>query len=693
MSRDVISERLELFVSARMASLPDDAAALARAVALLGADAELREAATLAGMPLACAAAASDVLRRAGMLAAGERLSFVHPLVAHGVRAAIAPGERALAHARAARVCAARGPEAVAVHLLQSEPCGERWAAELLMAAADAALARGASAEAVALLRRAEREQAPGCCVAVLAALGSAESRIGDRAAADHLRAALTAAGDPAERGAIALALARALIASGTAERALETLEAQVKALREPLPELALRLEAELCASGRLARGWAGRTAERIARIPPDLAGATAGERALLACLAAELAAQGRDAEQAAGLAERALAGGRLLEDSAGEAPAYQLACAALIWSDRHAAAQQGLEAARAARSPLARATAAAWHAESLFRQGDMRRAEAEALDSLRLCDEHPILPCAPLALAWSMLAQLAQRRDDDAEAALAASDWSAELPQLPQFAPLLYARGALRRARRDFARALVDFDGAGRLLLSFAIDGATVVPWRSASAGMLAALGQQDAAQERAEEDVARARAFGAPGTLGRALNTLALVGARERQIDVLREAVTVLAASEARFDYAHALADLGAALRRRRGATGLARAAPPRARARHRVRRLGARRRRARGAAGQRRSPAARPALRPRSAHAGRTAGRAARDRGPHEPRDRAGAVRDGQDGRDAARPELPQARHQLPAPAGRHARRRRLENPGALPDAAQSVLREAG
>ena len=35
---DVISERLELFVSARMASVPDAAAALARAVALLGAD-------------------------------------------------------------------------------------------------------------------------------------------------------------------------------------------------------------------------------------------------------------------------------------------------------------------------------------------------------------------------------------------------------------------------------------------------------------------------------------------------------------------------------------------------------------------------------------------------------------------------------------------------------------------------------
>ena len=560
----VITERLELFVSARMASVPDDAAALARAIALLGAEIELREAASLAGMPLACAAAAGDVLRRAGVLAPGERLSFVHPLVAHGVCAAIPAGARALAHARAARVCAERGPEAVAAHLLQSEPCGERWAVEQLMAAADAALLRGAPGEAVALLRRAEREQAPGCRVAVLAALGGAETRIGDDAAAEHLRAALASAADLRERGTIALALARALIARGDADQALEILDAHVTMLREPLPELAFRLEAELCANGRFAHGWAGRTAERISRISPDLIGATAGQRALLACLAAELAAQGRDARLAAGLAERALADGRLLADTAGEAPAYRLACAALVWADRHAAAQRHLQALRTDGSALALATAATWRAESLLRSGDVRGAEAEALEALRLCAANPGLACEPLALAWSMLALLAQGRDEAAATALADSDWSAQLVERPDFAPLLYARGELRRARRDFAGALVDFDAAGRLLSRFAIGGATVVPWRSASAGMLAGLGQQDAARARAEDDVDRARAYGAPATLGRGLRTLALVGAADRRIAVLREAVTALAASEARLDYAQALADLGAALRR---------------------------------------------------------------------------------------------------------------------------------
>ena len=465
---------------------------------------------------------------------------------------------------RACARTADRGPEAVAAHLLQSEPCGERWAVEQLMAAADGALQCGAAGEAVELLQRAEREQAPGCRVAVLAALGRAEIRTGDEAAVEHLRAALAAASDLRERGTIALALSQALIARGDAEPALETLDAHARVLREPLPELALRLEAELCANGRLARGWAARTAERVSRISPDLIGATAGQRALLACLAAELVAQGRDARLAAVLAERALAEGRLLEDTGGEGPAYQLACAALVWSDRHAAAQQHLQAPRSGGSALAPATAATWLAESRLRNGDVRGAEAAALEALRLCETDPSLPCAPLALASSMLANLAQGRDDDAAAALAASDWSGQLVERARFAPLLYARGEIRRARRDFAGALVDFDAAGRLLARFAIDGATVVPWRSASAGMLAVLGQQDAARARAAEDVERARAFGAPGALGRGLRTLALVGPCERRIDVLREAVTALAASEARLDYAQALADLGAALRR---------------------------------------------------------------------------------------------------------------------------------
>ena len=173
----VITERLELFVSARMASVPDDAAALARAVALLGADIELREAAALAGMPLACAATASDVLRRAGVLAPGERLSFAHPLVAHGVHAAIPPGARALAHAHAARVCADRGPEAVAAHLLQSEPCGDPWAVEQLMAAADGALQCGAADEAVDAAATGRARAGARLPRAVLAALGRAEIR------------------------------------------------------------------------------------------------------------------------------------------------------------------------------------------------------------------------------------------------------------------------------------------------------------------------------------------------------------------------------------------------------------------------------------------------------------------------------------------------------------------------------------
>ena len=68
-------------VAARVERLPDPAPALARAVAALGAGAELRHAAQLAEITVGDAAAAADDLTAIGVLAPGRPLEFVHPLV------------------------------------------------------------------------------------------------------------------------------------------------------------------------------------------------------------------------------------------------------------------------------------------------------------------------------------------------------------------------------------------------------------------------------------------------------------------------------------------------------------------------------------------------------------------------------------------------------------------------------------
>ena len=68
-------------VLVRLARLPDSAASLVRAAAVLGSGAELRHAAALAGLDESTAAAALDGLVAVDILAAGRPLEFVHPLL------------------------------------------------------------------------------------------------------------------------------------------------------------------------------------------------------------------------------------------------------------------------------------------------------------------------------------------------------------------------------------------------------------------------------------------------------------------------------------------------------------------------------------------------------------------------------------------------------------------------------------
>ena len=86
------------------------AAALARAVAILGDDVPLRQAARLAG--LTCRSSGREQpTRLAGVevLLAREPLRFVHPLVRHAIEQDIPASERASRHLDAARLLYADG--------------------------------------------------------------------------------------------------------------------------------------------------------------------------------------------------------------------------------------------------------------------------------------------------------------------------------------------------------------------------------------------------------------------------------------------------------------------------------------------------------------------------------------------------------------------------------------------------------
>jgi DNA-binding CsgD family transcriptional regulator/exonuclease VII small subunit len=80
-----------------------------------------------------------------------------------------------------------------------------------------------------------------------------------------------------------------------------------------------------------------------------------------------------------------------------------------------------------------------------------------------------------------------------------------------------------------------------------------------------LLADGAHEEAQELAQDDLARARRWGAPRALGRALRSFGLAAGGESAIASLRESVLVLERSPALLERALSLVELGAALRRR--------------------------------------------------------------------------------------------------------------------------------
>jgi DNA-binding CsgD family transcriptional regulator len=125
------------------------------------------------------------------------------------------------------------------------------------------------------------------------------------------------------------------------------------------------------------------------------------------------------------------------------------------------------------------------------------------------------------------------------------------------------HARGLLALAARRPESALAELERAGEVLLGNGFVTPAVVEWRADAARARLALGDHERASELAREELALARRFGAPRAIGVALRACAAVE-EEGRLERLREAVEVLRRSEARLEYAYALAELGAALRR---------------------------------------------------------------------------------------------------------------------------------
>ena len=147
-------------VAGQLARLPPGSTEIARAVALLGPDAELRRAAAVAGLDGETAARAATALIRAELLIECDVLEFRHPLVRSTVVADLGGPLRARLELAVARLLATEGADAtvVASHLLGAAAGHDPWVVATLREAATESRARGAPAIAAEYLRRALRE-------------------------------------------------------------------------------------------------------------------------------------------------------------------------------------------------------------------------------------------------------------------------------------------------------------------------------------------------------------------------------------------------------------------------------------------------------------------------------------------------------------------------------------------------------
>lgn len=569
---------------ARLRRVGVAATELAFAVTVLGTSAELRHAATLAGLADDSATEAADALTAAVILRDCRPLEFIHPIVRTTIYNALAPGQRATLHKRAALLLAedACDDVALAPHLLATEPSGDQWVVKRLRAAAQEVLDRGAPEAACMYLERAMREPAATSPdrLALLLALGTAELACGAPAASIHLREVVDGACDPETRVEAAQKLMCALSYAGRAEEAAAIATKVLSDLPPEDQELRLGLEAELAGIAQFApsasrtnvesaRGCAFTMAalEPLVRYEGQLHGETTGERRVLAYLAFFAARRGKShtAAATAELARLALTGDDHLQHDKPGLPPFFFATWALTFADRLDEAERHLELAiqqaQARGSAAAFGLASGLRCQVLVRQGRLIEAEAEALSLLDAFKSHAII--GPLRLSC-LLHTMIERSDlATARSLLADHGIEGDLSDSAMAGPLLFARGHLLLAAGDARAALRDFEQlrhydelAGRDVLGR--------PTHASQALAHIRLGQHDAARALTAEALEHARLWGTPSAHSFALRTAAIINGGDDAIELLREAVAAIEHSPARYECAQSLTHLGAALRR---------------------------------------------------------------------------------------------------------------------------------
>ena len=553
----------------RLERLSPAAAALARGVAVLGADAEPRRARALAELESTQAAAAEQELRGERVI---EAYAFTHPLVAAAAREGIDTALAAELHARAARLLASDGVDElrVAEHLRFAPPRGDGTVVATLRRAGEAARRVGGLATAARLLERAlDEPPSPELVDAIDFERGRVLLDAGAQDGATVLARIVQREAALPARALAARHLARHLALEGRSDEAAELLGSALEGLDDSQRELRLELLAEVALIAGSVRGGRGAAMRTIAAEAAQVTMRSPAERLL--AVAARVVT-GRAPPDPAGAAREVL-GLRLHRDFPGSYAVSDLTFSAtmlLINADALDDAERAIDALRADAEEMAvphTIAGALWQqAQLAYQRGDLARCELESRAALEAGGE----PMRGLTTPWRVLALAEQDRLDEAEQLLGAAGLLGPIGPSGLLHAAVGSRGRLRLAQGDADRAAEDLaDARARSAAWF---GKRVEPpWQPllVEALVLADRGHEAAAEAEAYAELAsywRTRR-----ALGHLARMRALVAPRSQAIALLEEARTHFAAAPAALELARCLTELGT----RRGAAGERRSA----------------------------------------------------------------------------------------------------------------------
>ncbi|MEI5133321.1 AAA family ATPase [Streptomyces libani] len=540
---------------------------IARAMAVLGDDMNPELLSKLAEVDSTGRDHALRKLTDLGLTTGEQHPRYVHALVQEAVAEGIPLEERTAMHALAAELLhrSGRPPEQVARHLMALTAPTYTWATEVLRAAARAAQGRGAPEVAARYLRRALMGSSPDAERAeLLVDLATSERSFAPYTSVRHIAQAVLLCDGPVRRAQAVVRLAPSAFSS-TLLPVHELLQEAADALgpedrlHGPERELALRLEARIRQSTLPDPEKLAGSVARLVALGPEPKTGTVAERELLAPLiGAATFSNALPAHEVAQLAKRVLEREPAL-------PAHvhttmPLVVASLVAADAVEELSSWLDAVQqnavGRQTRVEQALIGTEQALVSLARGRLTVAKKQALAAFELAGakHEEVFTLSSMTLATCAILtgdhQLADRL-------LAIKYRAEEEPYVWSGLAMLKGQSAARKG--DLDSALGYFLDAGRRLEQCGWHNPALLPWASAAAFLHLHLGEREQARELSALEVEWARAWGAPGPLGRALRVYSHMVEGPGSTDVLREAVDVLQLSANRFELCQALLDLG--------------------------------------------------------------------------------------------------------------------------------------